>query len=159
MKAQELMIGDWIKNPLGLKVRVSAIHHYSPDVDEDWEDYYVVVCEFGKGSWQRMYVKDVQPIPLTPEILEKNGFHWGCTASEEDFCAAVGCGYPDSGWCFDEGAGEIKILFPNETDGGLVRLDDQNGDRYFELVFVDLLMVHELQHALRLCGIEKEIVL
>lgn len=141
MKANELMIGDWVA------FRGHPYQYTAQDIATMAE------CE------EKGIATDTTPIPLTPEILEKNGFHWGCTASEEDFCAAVGCGYPDSGWCFDEGAGEIKILFPNETDGGLVRLDDQNGDRHIELVFVKPLMVHELQHALRICGIEKEIVL
>lgn len=112
--------------------------------------------QFEGGIW----CEYLEPIPLTSEILEKNGFEFGYTASEEDFCSATGCGYPEEkGWCYDEGAGEIKIIFPNETDGGLIRLDDQCVDKHLELVFVKHIMVHELQHYLKLVGIEKEIQL
>lgn len=152
MEAKDLMIGDW--------VRIS---------DDDTDEYFDAQIK-GVDFLDNVYapipgeekpcpfsIDCVEPIPLTPEILEKNGFYFGNTASEEDFCGAVGCGYPDSGWCFDEGAGEIKIIFPNETDGGLIRLDDQSGDRHLELVFVEPIMVHELQHCLKLVGIDKEI--
>ena len=63
----------------------------------------------------------------------------------------------DMGWCWDEGDGAIKVIFPNETDGGLLILDDQSFDRHFEMVFSKNLFLHELQHALRLCGIDKTI--
>lgn len=167
MKVNELMIGDWVNyrpgwfdeeteevvydSKTGFPIRLTCLY--------DGLSQYDDVLPNGRINTIEVEDYELFAIPLTPEILEKNGFHWGCTASEEDFCGAVGCGYPDSGWCFDEGAGEIKIIFPNETDGGLVRLDDQNGDRHLELVFVEPLMVHELQHALRLCGIKKEIAL
>lgn len=133
MRATDLMIGDWIM----------------------YGDKPVQVLQLTVGKEYKGFF----PIPLTSEILEKNGFYYGNTASEEDFCNAVGCSYPEDGWCYDEGAGEIKILFPTESDGGLIRLDDQSEDRHLELVFVEPIMLHELQHALKLCGIDKEIVL
>lgn len=149
MKANELMVGDLVKpTRLDSAARIVKIDALT--------GMNIVEHKYGYSS---AHTLECNPIPLTPEILEKNGFYWGNTATEEDFCGAVGCGYPESGWCFDEGAGEIKILFPNETDGGLIRLDDQCADRHLELVFVKPIMVHELQHALRLCGIEKEVVL
>ena len=143
MKANELMLGDWVLCG-GTPFQVCGLK------SEDKTIY---------GGMIPYRENEVEPIPLTAVILEKNGFHYGNTASEEDFCGAVGCGYPDKGWCFDEGAGEIKIIFPNETDGGLIRLDDQNGDKHLELIFCNPIMVNELQHALRLCGIEKEIII
>jgi len=151
MKANELMIGDWVKvtdddtddSFIGQVKVIDELENINVQEGEDVAYPYSIVC--------------LEPIPLTPEILEKNGFYWGHTATEEDFCGAVGCGYPDKGWCFDEGAGEIKIIFPTETDGGLIRLDDQSADKYLELVFVKPIMVHELQHCLKLVGIEKTI--
>lgn len=104
-------------------------------------------------------IEKVSPIPLTTAILEKSGFHYGHTASEEDFCGAVGCGYPEKGWCYDEGAGEIKIIFPNESDGGLIRLDDQCDNKHMEFVFGEPIMVHELQHNIRSCNITKDLIL
>lgn len=143
MKATDLMIGDWVSCD-GKNYQIAEIAG-------------MVVIDAENELFASL--EDIQPVPLTPEILEKNGFYYGNTASEEDFCNAVGCSYPEEGWCYDEGAGEIKILFPTESDGGLIRLDDQNADKHLELVFVEPIMLHELQHALKLCGIDKEITL
>lgn len=166
MEAKDLMIGDLVRvnRDVCIKndtiVRVFCIDATNRLVEKGLEGSATCVpvddIDFYSGG---IWVKYLSPILLTSEILEKNGFYFGNTASEEDFCGAVGCGYPDSGWCFDEGAGEIKIIFPNETDGGLIRLDDQSGDRHLELVFVEPIMVHELQHCLKLVGIKKDIVL
>lgn len=167
MKANELIIGDWVNCRVGWeneetgKVEYETESMFPIQITCIYDGLVQYNEELYEGIVNTIEAADYElfPIPLTPEILEKNSFYWGYTATEEDFCGAVGCGYPDKGWCFDEGAGEIKILFPNESDGGLVRLDDQSGDRHLELVFAKPLMVHELQHALRLCGIEKEIII
>lgn len=98
-------------------------------------------------------------VNVTPELLEKNGFHWGNTAGEEESAGAVGAALPEKGWCFDEGAGEIKIIFPVGVDSGLLRIDDQSFDRHLELFFSKSLELNELRHAIRLCKIEKEIIL
>lgn len=140
MNADELMIGDWVQ-PCSRSYPVQVESLSADTINGDMDATF-------------------DPIPLTPEILEKNGFDFGYTSSEEEFCTATGCGYPeDKGWCYDEGAGEIKIIFPNETDGGLIRLDDQCFDRHLELIFCEPIMVHKLQHCLKLVGIDKEIVL
>ena len=81
---------------------------------------------------------EILPIPITPKILEKN------------FPIADGCEYRDdnNGICIEiyfnaktEKYKKYAILY---TDRGKIYID-----RY----------VHQLQHALRLCGIEKEIIL
>ena len=144
MKANELMRGDWVRNDLGEIQRIEEIRE--EDVMRSYNDYYCY--------------DELEPIPLTPGILEKNGFEFGYTASEEEFCSATGCGLPEEkGWCYDEGSGEIKIIFPTQSDGGLIRLDDESFDRHLEIVYVKTIMVHELQHCLKLVGIEKNITL
>lgn len=152
IKKSDLQIGDWVE----LYFRMDDERNCIAQITEIHSDSVRTNVSGGDP----IYFDDILSIPLTPEILEKNGFDWGYTTSEEDFCSAVGCGYPEEkGWCFDEGAGEIKIIFPNDTDGGLIRLDDQCVDRHLEILFLKPIYVHELQHALRLCGIEKEIEL
>lgn len=154
MKAQELMIGDWVyglypnKERYEVPFRISAIDTYPSNRSPR-------IVTFGGYGFQE---ESLEPIPITPEILEKNGFYYGHTAGEEDNCV-LACEYPKKGWCYGEGAGEIKIIFPNETDGGLIRIDDECFDRAIAFVFGKQVFVHELQHALRLCGIEKEIEL
>lgn len=78
----------------------------------------------------------LNPIHLTPEILEKNGFELQRDKSE--------LGTLDTYWLGSElGAFRIHKL--------------NNGDYQFGLAKIR--NVHELQHALRLCAISKEIEL
>ena len=74
---------------------------------------------------------DISEIPLTPEILEKNGWEWN---------------------------GELWV-----TDNFLIENGYDYNNRFWWSIFSSPLLpinsVHDLQHALRLCGIEKEIEL
>lgn len=56
MDAKELMIGDWVYNSYHKK-------------NIKW-DYSEMFCPNGLPVIER----DIEPIPLTPEILELNGF-------------------------------------------------------------------------------------
>jgi hypothetical protein len=83
---------------------------------------------------------EIVGIPLTPEILEKNGFY-----HEKNV------GYIDD----DYNGRQIIYDFWNHN---LKILDNYN--TMFDIVgWSDHIHVHELQHALRLCGIEKTIEL
>ena len=121
MKANELMIGDWV-DYRGICNRIAP-------------------ADFCHFEW----IDEIRPIPLTPEILEKNGIKWLCTepSGRKTYCCnepVVQCTYiPNSGWLINVGAcGSIKVRFVEISK-----------NQY----------VHQLQHALRLCGIEKEIEL
>ena len=100
----------------------------------------------------------IQPIPLTPEILEKNGFSWDGSGQRsmmlitpfgrEDKDALryniyVGLKYRTI---------EVFAAHPQERKPGW---------RKSNKAFLEVCgpYVHELQHALRLCGIDKEIVI
>lgn len=123
MKANELMIGDWVIGGSGsgkpFKIGI---------IDPNF-----------------LYWNEVQPIPLTPEILEKNGFrivfdgelHTSYFQDIEHFLYT-----------------EIKV----DKTGIYQKLSmcDCLGNK---VVLVECKFVHQLQHALRLCGIDKNIVL
>lgn len=115
MKANELMIGDWVKSR-GKVERVREVYdgYICTDSFEDSHDYHF------------------DPIPLTPEILEKNGFVYNAIP------------FVDSWEQF-----------------GLALYRGGNGYRINCGINVSLIIdyVHELQNVLRLCGIEKEIKL
>lgn len=88
---------------------------------------------------ERLFALDeLKSIPITPEILEKN------------FPIANGCQYIDNNndVC-------IEVYFNAITEKGkkYAILYTNRGKIYIDKY------VHQLQHALRLCGIEKEIIL
>ena len=83
-------------------------------------------------------VDEIMPIPLTAEILEKNGF-W--------------CKH-NVGYVMEEG--EYEIIY-DLWDHKLRVL--KNREQILNLEYLDEMCIHELQHVLRLCGIDKEIEL
>ena len=137
MKAKDLMIGDLI-NGFGVVRRVTSIYGLERPEDDGLLTTMVPGCEFPENnlSFRPCYAR---PIPLTAEILEKNGFKKqddGCyiiTLEEENLIGVQP--FENVNWIF--GAN----VFPNIIE------------------HLNILYVHELQHTLRLCGIEKEIIL
>lgn len=87
-------------------------------------------------------ISEVEPIPLTEEILKKNG--WEYNDEEAKFFSKtwVGGGLKLQG---ADGCG-YRIVVTSDYD------DEDTNDTPFVLLYV-----HELQHALRLRRIEKEI--
>ena len=127
MKANELMIGDWVwYNNQPHQIRQLGIFGENRDGDD-----YPAVC-VGKPNGVGLILErnEIEPILLTPEILEKNGF--SKNYHEDDLSYAQSCG-------------DVIGIHIYGTNGLMEEM-------YFEYV-------HELQHALRLCGIEKEILL
>ena len=124
MEAKDLMIGDWVLYK-DKSIMVWEIDAYYDRINTEPDGYNAIRC---------IDVLDIKPIPLTPEILEKNGFELQRDKSE--------LGKLDTYWLGSElGAFRIHRL--------------NNGDYQFGLAKIR--NVHELQHALRLCGIDKEI--
>ena len=147
MLCKELQFGDWITDNNGFPMQITNVG----------DDYAYATFEGNEGDPWEFDDEDEQPEPilLTPEILEKNGWYYGLTSDEEDaeYCLG-GCHY-DRHWCYDEGAGSISLIFPNDTDGGELIIDDQSFNRHLNFVFCDTLHVHELQRELRLCGLNE----
>lgn len=115
MKADELMVGDWIS--------------YRGIVNK------VAPADFCQKAW----IDEIEPILLTAEILEKNGFEnkeggkglFGVTIAPRYLCKGV----PFEVFC----DGEPFAIWFKEP--------------------IDIKYVHQLQHALRLCGITREIII
>lgn len=118
MKSNELMIGDWVYDTIlkgNTRVEIISLVGIKGDFHENI---------YNENTFE--------PIPLTPEILKRNGFINGEFYAEshiEDWQIMSDCIHlaarSERGWCID----------------------------------IPCRYVHELQHALRLCGIEKEIEL
>ncbi len=131
MEAKELMIGDWVwYDNQPHQIRELGIF----GENRDGEDYPAVCVGKPNGIGLILERDEIEPIPLTSEILEKNGF-----TKEPD---ADGSHYR---FILIDGHTKFSILYARSVFQWLGPLDFK--------------YVHELQHALRLCGIEKEIVL
>lgn len=138
MNARELMIGDWvrIKDLKDPYKRLSSIDEYRGKVDF-WDGEELIVTS----------IDNVSPIPLTGEILEKNGFKirrryiW---ERRDNYCCVkvhIAPKMEIEGEIFDE----PPILL--QVDTAIISLN------------IIIEYVHELQNALRLCGVEKEITI
>ena len=142
MKANELMIGDWVECTYwtpSKQLKVAEIRRIMDDETKIgvYSDDLVLIFR----------QSEVKPIPLTPEILEKNGMHL-YNRKTNDFREE--CNHCD---CFDED--EDFRLELSLDDNGKIRWSIY-GDEY---TIIPLDYVHQLQQALRLCGIPKEIEL
>lgn len=138
MKATELQIGDYV-NYRGQIIKVTSLYDKGGSNEVGWSDK--------ESVW--VNADNVEPIPLTPEVLEKNGFE------------------TDDGTHFSiqEQSNTLELLL-NEMPFGrydfhIVRTERTtnkcNQRCYIDRYFASIDYVHQLQHALRLCGIEKEI--
>lgn len=135
MKPEELQLGDIVTTtPSGMPIKVVAIHRKKVA-------YHACTDRF---SWVRIGL--LQPIPLTAEILGKN------FKSKE---------LPDDpyGAYFFGGNDYIEVNIKEYTDG-LWQVDvdeiEMGGMRGWRMY---VSYVHELQHIIRLCEIDKEIEL
>lgn len=118
MKATELMIGNIVRQ------KGSGI---ILEIEEIKPPYIMAIGELGQ-----FHEDTIEPIPLTPEILEKNGFVL------EDYSGDFMSG---KWWTRDD------FVIPEN-------MIDSVGRNNFNYNYV-----HELQHALKLCRIEKTIEL
>jgi len=148
MNTADVRVGDWVQIIIeGHKypAHVTTIRYYTAEIG--------VAYLAAPNDWKYCNgYDDIEPIPLSPEILQANGFYWGYTSSVEDMIGNIGgvaIEPPNKAWCYDEGDGEVTVEFPTESDGGVITL---TFDRHIEMVFCDPINVHELQDFLRLCG-------
>lgn len=124
IKICELSVGDWVRVDDFDKVlikRVSAI---------DGTRNQIGIIKNNRSGIYWYYDDEFEPIPLTPEILEKNGFEENCGRWYNSEALMEFEQYKD-GWCRTINCGEYSVYF--------------------------IKYVHQLQHALRLAGVEKEI--
>lgn len=93
-----------------------------------------------------VFVDDLQPIPITAEMLEENG--WQPPRKDVDL---------DTWWWTN---GVDKAIEAYEYEGEwYLTIIEQKEIQYRNRVGIGLKHIHELQHALRLAKVRKEIVL
>jgi hypothetical protein len=152
MKANELMIGDWV---FAVDcARPNAYRVTKVNAQPENGEYPIHIDRPADGlPYTFLDFDQVAPIPLTGEILERNGF--GKVLDEYGmeryryFNNAGDCYIKIS--LYDRGARDWIVEIVNYD-----KFNDNKIDYKNRSVF---LKVHELQHALKLCGIDKDIVL
>lgn len=138
---KELSIGNWIKIS-GTPVQILGIRIESQ----------VYVLETEEADYAYAIDADIEPIPITPEILEKNGWQKIMNKDEEyyHYYNSTGDGYVKiSLW--DGGCGDWGVRIKNYD-----KFNDNEVIYNNDFIF---LKVHQLQNILTLCEINKEIKL
>ena len=139
MKIEELMLDDWVLVN-GIPMQIQAINDIDGEIMAG-DDLYCLVEN-------RVHSEDkIEPIALTADILEKNGFEVQVQGGgREDIWIGFG----------SDLEGDIEFEFNNGAPTHL-KIDGAFKGEYY--TSNNIKYVHELQHALRLCGIDKEITL
>ena len=136
MKAKDLMIGDWVLvkelDPFNL---TNVISEYQ---------YQLRLKDFAEMYNAGEY-KKYEPIPLTKEILLKNGF--------KDFSGG-GCIIKELS---DDSDDEMTPFYIWDGNNSIYVVDYCSLNKYTYIK--ECKYVHEFQHELKSCGIEKEIEL
>lgn len=131
MRVCELMVGDLVLHD-GKVIRVDAVHKRKIGYHNTKD----------KLTW--LFSGQFEPIQLTHEILEKNGFENQGFRHHDEY----------------DGINDRVVLsnykdYMNSANEWYVRIDSED---YCSIARCELTYVHELQHILRLCKIDKEIV-
>lgn len=127
MKREDLMIGDWVYNKHHKKyICITPYDFFTHGHLPSGRQYFIGEPEVISG-------RDLEPIPLTPEILEKNGF------IKKEYR-----------WILLDSYTKDKLIVLLNAANCFALLTTEGMTLAFQYV-------HELQHFYRLCGIHKEI--
>ena len=132
MKANELMIGDWVL----VKEKPIQVEDIVPEgINTEW----IAGCEYGGCIGE----DEIRPIPITKELLEKNGFELDEVIKE---------------YCIYNGIDNRVSIhndkeYMNSVNEWHVHIDSED---YCTIAHCELTYLHELQHLLKLCNIDFE---
>ena len=138
MRLEELMIGNWVRD----KEHKKICQVYSIGIWVDGNGEIMVSVKELDGTLKECKIDELEGVELTPEILEKNG--WEAFHRWKNMKGILIDVYYQH---FNKGI--IDILFK-----------DNSIEVYCEDVLdIFVTSIHQLQNALRLIGIDKEIVI
>lgn len=137
LKISDLSVGDWVLNHRGFPTKVQVIT----------SEGNILCGEIDAKSEHctHLWVQDIHPIPITPEILEANGLyrHEADADNPKSVVMSNSCmlakTYEDVDWW--------RVLIYDE--------EELSAELFNGIVY----SVHQLQHALRLASVDKEIVM
>ena len=143
LSVKDLMINDWVNVVIEGEVYPSVI----TKMDRDTEDVKVAFLAV-PGDWEEGdFFDEIQPIPLTSELLEYNGFkkfNFHDIEGQHQWSWWLDTLTSVSLWC--------RELNDDPKDGWMIRIESPLATCCHKVEYV-----HELQQTLRTCKIEKEI--
>lgn len=135
LKISDLSVGDWVRcRQWNGRIQRIAMH--------DGATVEVII----EGDCGQLYmykqIYEINPIPITPEILEENGF-------------------VRNGGVYKLSDKKHLVFVGLKEFSHFVDVEEMNGQfaTKSSRIEVSQLFVHQLQHALRLAGVDKEIVM
>jgi hypothetical protein len=130
LKISDLSVGDWVRYR-DREWQVCSIYQFTGEVGLLRKDSQI--CES---------IEDIEPIPITPEILEANGFQHNKKVFADTWC-----------WTNEKDTMIEVGMFKDNAYLRIVQLVDghQQDSR------LSVKHVHQLQRSLHLAGVEKEI--
>ena len=136
MKAIELMVGDWVclKDDTKYELPLKVDGVLTDDISLEGEGFL--------GGVDGL----IRPIPITPEILEKNGW--------------IQCKYETCKSLYEYNGLHLRHTMIKRSNGRWVAnvggIVEKFPDEYtHSFLRINVFYVHELQHALRLCGLNE----
>ena len=135
LTSKDLMIEDWLQDSFG---NIGQVYRLDPG-----RVHLRLLQE--RPQDEEYIVHDIKPIPLTPEILEKNRFELDKII--KDYIIYNGIN--------NRVSLHNNQVCMNSNNEWNVCIDSED---YSTIAMCELTYVHELQHVLRLCKINKKIV-
>ena len=137
MKPSDLMIDDWVYNKIHKKnIQITPYDFFTHGHLSTGKQYFV-------GEPGLVSGRNLEPIPLTSEILKKNGFKYR---------DGYGYSFVNRKELSGDGFEEEKVYINTALNTLIIYTAASS-------IHLPVKYIHELQHALRICGIEKEIVI
>ena len=133
LKISELSVGDWVGVRCGTKINAFKVEEIR--FNNIIHKYVALLNNKAYG----LPTTELHPIPITSEILEKNGFE--STTKPNVFTLTHG---------------QLQLYVSKELDGWTMSFVNFM-ERLCILQVIRKSCIHELQHALRLAGVDKEI--
>ena len=137
MDCKDLTICDFVKHDGIIKI-IDAVYLYSVSVHDPSKP-----C--GVTSSELVSVDDIEPIPLTEYILVKNGFRYRTNVIGRHNCR-----------CYELEQKGVYIMTISIYKNHITCELDKVDAMYMNVVTN---CVHQLQHLMRLCGIEKQLTI
>jgi hypothetical protein len=155
LKISDLSVGDWVEfhRTRGIYIAPPLFDHANAQVIGTHRGAEVSLLVDGKREFIAIPLSAIRPIPITAEILEKNGFMLlSDSFSTYEYATLLGKMLRST---------RVYLDAPQSISVSLQDTTIERGFYHREKTSVrilrDELYVHDLQHALRVAGVDKEI--